>query len=82
MNMVKWEGSYIPGDVNGDGVVDYDDLLYMIAWMFYDGPAPNPIRRADVNDDGVTDISDLLYLTAYLLANGPPPYRRDEGGFE
>lgn len=74
-----WKGSYIPGDVNGDGVIDYSDVLYMTAWLYAGGPAPNPIRRADVNDTGSVNTFDITYLTAYLLTNGTPPYRWDEG---
>jgi len=77
-----WYGTYTPGDANNDGVVDYNDALYITAWKYYGGPEPNPLRRADVNDDGEVNILDIIYLIAYLFNNGPPPYRRDEGGLE
>lgn len=51
----------VPGDTNGDGVVDVDDLLNVIvAW----GPCPPPPANcpADVNDDGVVNVDDLLMV--------------------
>jgi len=77
-----WGGSYVPGDADGDGIIEYPDLTYMVAYMFADGPAPDPVRRIELNDDGSTDIADLLYFIAYFVSNGPPPYRWDEGGLE
>jgi hypothetical protein len=30
----------VPGDVNGDGVVDVSDVFYLINYLFAGGPAP------------------------------------------
>ena len=50
----------LPGDVNGDGVVDLDDLLQVLAAF---GPCPDGAPcPADVDDSGVVDFSDLLVL--------------------
>lgn len=51
-------GGGIPGDLNGDGVVDGADLAALLAQWGTDGPA-------DLNDDGVVDGADL----AAMLAN-------------
>jgi len=58
-------GSYTPGDVNRDGVVDELDLLYLARalnqWTgYYLSPA------CDVNGDGVVDEFDWLYLARHL----------------
>ncbi|KKM82713.1 hypothetical protein LCGC14_1316720, partial [marine sediment metagenome] len=84
MDMARiWGGSYLPGDLNANGVIDNDDLLKLIDYLFISGTTfPAPLRRADVNDDGSISIGDVAYLIAYLLTNGAPPYRRDEGGLE
>lgn len=51
-------GGGIPGDLNGDGVVDGADLAALLAQWGSDG-------AADLNDDGIVDGADL----ATLLAN-------------
>ncbi len=52
----------IPGDLNGDGVVDVSDLLILLsAWGACENPANCP---ADLNGDGTVDTSDLLLLLA------------------
>ena len=51
----------IPGDINGDGVVDTLDLLEVLsAW----GDCPDPPAEcpADLNGDGVVDVLDLLIV--------------------
>jgi hypothetical protein len=53
ISQVVCEGN--PADVNGDGVVDVDDMVALIlAW----GPCPG--CPADVNGDGVVDVDDLV----------------------
>jgi hypothetical protein len=50
-----------PGDVNGDGSVDVDDLIAVIlAW----GPCPAPPADcpADVNNSGAVDVDDLIMV--------------------
>jgi hypothetical protein len=50
-------------DLNGDGVVDVDDLLIVLsAW----GPCPDPPDPClgDLTGDGVVDVNDLLALIA------------------
>ena len=50
----------VPGDLNGDGVVDVFDLLILLEqWGICADPDNCP---ADLNDDGVVDVFDLLAL--------------------
>ena len=54
------EGSAIPGDLDGDGDVDTNDLLALLAdWGCSGGDC-----LGDVDDDGDTDTNDLLMLLA------------------
>ncbi|MHC4991832.1 MAG: hypothetical protein ACYTGC_12710, partial [Planctomycetota bacterium] len=51
----------VTGDINGDGMVDVDDLVLLIlAW----GPCPVPPAEcpADINDSGMVDVDDLVLL--------------------
>jgi hypothetical protein len=61
------------GDVTGDGVINLGDLVFVINYLYKNGPAPNPMTRSDVNCDGKTDLGDLVYLINYLYKNGPAP---------
>ena len=61
------------GDCNEDGVVDVGDVVYLIAYLYRGGPAPDPIGVGDVNCDGIVDLGDVVYLISYLYRGGPPP---------
>jgi agmatine deiminase len=54
-----YEEIIIPGDLNGDGVVNVTDILILIsAW----GPCSN--CSADIDGNGTVDVSDLLIVIA------------------
>lgn len=64
------------GDLNWDTKVNIVDLAYFVAYLFFQGPAPEPeLRVADVNCDFRVNVADLTYLVAYLFENGPVPCR-------
>ena len=52
-----------PADLNGDGVVNSNDLLILLAFW---GPCPDPPTACtpDLDFDGVVGVSDLLILLA------------------
>ncbi len=52
-----------PGDMNGDGGVDYDDVIeHVMRW----GPCEDRLCPADLDRDGFVDMVDLLELLANL----------------
>lgn len=63
------------GNVNGDlaDEVDLSDLIYLVNYLFLDGPAPDCPEEANINGDteGTIDLSDLIYLVNYLFLGGP-----------
>jgi hypothetical protein len=61
------------GDANGDGAVDISDAIYVIEFVFFNGPAPSPLSIADVDCTGLVDVSDALYIIDYVNAIGPAP---------
>ena len=66
---------WVCGDVTGDGVIDIGDVVYLINYLYKNGPAPDPLEVGDVNAcDAVVDLGDVVYLINYLFRNGPPPY--------
>jgi len=65
--------SFIPGDANGDNSVTISDVVYLINYLYYSGPAPNPLEAGDANCDSTIDLLDVVYLINYLFKGGPPP---------
>jgi len=64
---------FICGDANGDKVIDVGDVVYLINYLYRNGPAPIPMDIGDVNNDKVIDIGDIVYLINYLFKGGPAP---------
>ncbi len=63
----------LPGDVNGDLLVDIGDILFLINYLFKGGPAPHPLERGDITLEGDITLLDILYLISYLYRGGPSP---------
>jgi mono/diheme cytochrome c family protein len=64
---------YVCGDANGDGVADVGDAVYLINYIFQEGPAPDPLCEGDANHDGQTNVGDGVYIIAYVFSGGPAP---------
>ena len=61
------------GDVDHDQLVNISDAVYLIAYIFGGGPAPDPIEIGDVDCNSLLNISDAVYLIAYVFGSGPEP---------
>lgn len=61
------------GDANGDGTVDISDVVFILKYLFDQGPTPETPRLADANCDNMVDISDAVYILLYLFAQLPMP---------
>jgi hypothetical protein len=67
-------GGYVCGDMNDDGYpCDISDLVYLVDYMFLDGPAPAALASADCNGDGELDISDLVCFVEFMFSQGSAP---------
>ena len=64
---------YTCGDVTHDGKVNIFDVSFIIAYLYLDGPPPDPPELADVNNDGYINIFDITSLIAYVYLDGPAP---------
>ncbi|MBN1417670.1 MAG: S8 family serine peptidase [Planctomycetes bacterium] len=63
---------FIRGDANGDGAINLGDPVYLLLFLFAEGP--EGCRGAmDVNDDESLDIGDPIVLFSYLFAGGRAP---------
>jgi len=65
--------AYLAGDCNGDEEIDIGDALYIVNYLFMDGPAPQPLESGDNNCDDLTNIGDAVYIVSYLFKHGPAP---------
>ena len=65
--------TYKYGDANGDGKRTVSDVIYLVNFIFQDGPPPNPLESGDANCDGYLRVSDIVYLVNYLFKGGPVP---------
>ncbi len=62
------------GDLDCSGDINIADLVYLVDYMFNDGPEPDPYQIGNVDGLGVfIDIADLVYLVDYMFNSGPPP---------
>ena len=68
---------FIAGDVNNDGQVNVADMVYLIAFLYQNGPPPAAGNAVcDINCDGAVNLADVIYLYKYLFFAGPAPCRR------
>ena len=68
---------FLRADANGDYYVDIADPIFILSYLFGDGPAPRCPDAADANDDGRINIADpvtILYLLFSPYKKLAPPY--------
>jgi hypothetical protein len=64
-----------PGDPNGNGIFNIQDITYTINFLykFGAGPMPYPLCSGDANCDCKVNISDITFLINYLYKSGAKP---------
>jgi hypothetical protein len=78
MGSIRGNVDYDVGDA-----IDISDLVYLVDYMFTDGPAPTCAEEANIDGSCCAsgsseslsdiDISDLVYLVDYMFNGGPEP---------
>ncbi len=58
----------IPGDANGDGVINVSDIITIINYFMHENPQPFCFENADANNDGLINVLDVV-ATVALFAN-------------
>ncbi len=61
------EGTLGDIDETFSGSMDIGDLVYIVAFMFLEGPPPACLAEVDFNADGEIDISDLILIVSYMF---------------
>lgn len=65
---------YLDGDANADAQVNLGDAVYIINYVFKDGPGPYPLEASgDANCDDAVNIADGVYIIAYIFKDGSAP---------
>ena len=64
---------YVCGDANDDGSANVTDAVFLINYIFADGPVPEPLAAGDANCDDAANITDAVYLIEYIFSGGPEP---------
>lgn len=60
---------YLPGDANGDGIVNILDAVIIANYIMGQSPNPFVFEAADVNGDGIINIQDFV-LTINIIMGG------------
>jgi serine protease AprX len=68
-----FDPGFVAGDANGSGMVDIDDAVFIITYIFGGGPEPDPFESGDANGSGDVDLDDVIYIITYIFGGGPPP---------
>lgn len=63
----------VPGDVDGNGVANIGDAVFLIGYIFGGGQPPENFSAADVNNDCVTNIADVVDLLEYIFVPNQGP---------
>jgi hypothetical protein len=67
---------FVCGNVDGSGEdppIDIDDAVFLLVYIFADGPAPDPLESGDADCSGFVDIDDVVYILTYVFIDGPAP---------
>jgi hypothetical protein len=66
---------FIRGDITGEGTVDLNDGVRIIAYLFNfpEENTPSCYDVVDVNDNGIVEVSDYTYLATWFMDGGPAP---------
>lgn len=64
---------FVCGDADSNGSVEIFDAIYLINYIFRDGPPPSLFAVGDANCDSAINISDAVYLIVYIFSGGPAP---------
>ncbi len=64
---------HMTGDVTGDEYITLADAVFVINYLYRNGPAPSPLFLGDVDCDDAVDAGDVIYLLNYLYKEGTEP---------
>ena len=66
-NVEQPSPAIVPGDANGDSVIDTQDAIKVVQYYLGKNPTDFNIQAADVNNDGVVDTQDAIQIIKIYL---------------
>ena len=66
-------GQTMCGDVTGDAQVNVSDLVYLLNYIYMEGPPPPDLDSANVDLCDAVDVADISHMVYYIFQGGPPP---------
>ncbi len=67
------EPGVICGDADGNSIITISDAVFLIAYIFSGGPAPDPLSAGDADCNSIITISDAVYMITFIFGGGPAP---------
>lgn len=68
VTVLETTGSRLPGDINGDNLVDVQDVVLVTRHVLnYSTLDENQLQVADVNNDGIVDVRDVTLIMQFTL---------------
>jgi hypothetical protein len=64
---------FLRGDVDNNGALNINDPVFLLNFLFLDGPEPRCIDAGDFTDKGTVDISSPVAELNFLFLGGRPP---------
>ena len=61
------------GDVDASGLISSADILYLVTYVFKNGPAPLDLNDGDADGSCQINAADVIYLVQYVFKSGPLP---------
>jgi len=65
--------NFVCGDANNDAAINVADAVFLINYIFKNGPAPALTPAGDANCDLETNVADCVYLINHVFNGGPEP---------
>ncbi|MAG93075.1 MAG: hypothetical protein CMJ48_04935 [Planctomycetaceae bacterium] len=72
-NSALAQSGFRRADAGANGVVDLEDVLTTLRYLYLGDTAPACLDAADADDSGALDLTDAIYTINFLLRAGPPP---------
>ncbi len=71
MGVYGMECGAVCGEIDGDDGINIADVVYLINYIFRDGPPPVNLSAADTNANGDIDVGDAIALVNYIFQSAP-----------